>query len=167
MPACKWRSSAIFTYPNVRCVPVLENRHFRLRPDLNLNTPYNEFGGHGIATTISPVNALPLRFLRRWRLSLLVQVRDPGRRPLSRPPTSPAAALRHPPAARSSPESQIVGVSAPSALTSSRGIFELSTLGGLHTDKPRRCRGARRPNCHLPFVVKMSNRRARAGDRGG
>ncbi len=86
MPACKWRSSAILTYPNVRCVPVLENRHFRLGPDLNLNTPYNEFGGHGIATTISPVNALPLRLLRRWQLSLLVQVRDPG----PPPPDAPA-----------------------------------------------------------------------------
>ena len=31
MPACKWQSSAlpVLTCPNVRCVPVLENRHFR------------------------------------------------------------------------------------------------------------------------------------------
>ncbi|SJM28709.1 hypothetical protein BQ8482_110639 [Mesorhizobium delmotii] len=40
-PACERRLPAlpVLTYPKVRSAPVLGNRHFSARPDLNLNTP--------------------------------------------------------------------------------------------------------------------------------
>ena len=168
MPACKWRSSANSPHVPERTLRAGSRKPpFSARPDLNLNTPYNEFGGHGIATTISPVNALPLRLLRRWQLSLLVQVRDPG----PPPPVAPAdlAGCGSP---TSSGRSLVPGkpnrwrFSAVGAHLLTRDIRAIYTWWVAYRQTAT-LQGARRPNCHLPFVVKMSNRRARAGDRGG